>query len=549
MSEANDPSLDDVLDTLVSEYSDAIATGQQPRHRDVLGRVPAPVRPGLERVLKMIDAGLARPAATSAALVPGAAFDQYRLERELGRGGMAVVWLAHDTALRRPVALKILRPGLAVDPRHVDRFEREALAIASLRHPHVVQIHGVGESHGHHWLAMEYVEGPSLATVLQALPNDRPRTADDLARAAGIASLASRTRDYEQAVATLLAPAVDALSAAHAHGLVHRDVKPSNILIHGDGRAVLVDFGLAKADADPALSLTGEGLGTPYYMSPEQAHLTGVEVDHRTDIYSFGVTLYEALAGVRPFRGGSFLEVIESIRRTVPPSIRALARERSADAAAVVRRAMAHAPEERYATAIALRDDLEALAEGRATKARAEQGGPLRRLWAGMRSMSRGQGTDYRSATTVLGLPLVHFVGGPRLPGVPARIAKGWLACGETAYGGIALGRVAVGGIACGGVACGLVSWGGLAAGLLSSGGLALGAVTFAGIGLAWVATGGVVAGYVAVGGMARGHWAAGGMAKGEYVVTDRRVDPEAELFFEELFGSVSGFFSAGFGL
>ncbi len=539
-------SLDDLLDTLVSEFSDALAGGQTPSRQEYLGRVPAHARPGLERVLKMIEAGMARPPATSEPLRRGIELDNFRLEREIGRGGMAIVWLAQDLQLKRPVALKILRPGLALEPRHVDRFRREALAIAKLKHPHIVSIHGVGETRGYHWLAMEYVEGPSFATVLEALPIDRPRTAEDLARAAQIPSLAAGGRTFDQAVAQLLAPIAEALSTAHDNGLVHRDVKPSNILIHRDGRAVIADFGLAKGDDDPALSLTGEGLGTPYYMSPEQAYLTGKTVDHRTDVYSLGVTLYEALAGHRPFRGESFLEVIESIRSTIPPSLSA--RQCSRDSIAVVRRAMAREPEQRYANAQALHDDLCAMVDGRPTDARSAEGGLLRRAWSRFKRAGSGQTVEYKSATTFLGLPLVHWYSGPRAAGTRPRVAKGWLASGDIALGGLTFGPIAAGLTGCGGISAGLLfGWGGITVGGLALGGVSAGVLSCGGLSLGRLAIGGVSYGFAAIGGVATGTYVAGGKTFGEHVMTGQHVDPAAEAFFEELFSSFSGFWSTLF--
>ena len=177
--------LSDHLDRLVADYADRVAEGRPPPREEVLARAPTAAKAALERCLKIIDAGNARIAQPQS-LVPGARLSRYELVRELGRGGMALVWLARDIELSRPVALKILRPGLAVEGRNVDRFRREALAVARLRHPHIVQVHEVGETRGCHWIAMEYVEGPSLARVLEAVPPDRRRTAEDLARAAGI---------------------------------------------------------------------------------------------------------------------------------------------------------------------------------------------------------------------------------------------------------------------------------------------------------------------------------------------------------------------------
>ncbi|MCA8941350.1 MAG: serine/threonine protein kinase [Planctomycetes bacterium] len=539
-------SLDDRLDRLVSEYSDRLAAGQRPNRREYLDRLPAGARPGFERVLKMIEAGMASPPSRIDPLVPGAEFGQYRLEREVGRGGMALVWLARDTKLGRPVALKLLRPGLALEQRHVDRFEREARAIAKLHHPHIVEVHDVGEARGYHYLAMEFVAGPSLATVFEALPIDRERTADDLARATGIAELAQHG-SFEQAIARLLVPVVDALSHAHELGIVHRDVKPSNILLQMDGRAVIADFGLAKGDDDPSLSLTGEGIGTPYYMSPEQAHLTTKRVDHRTDIYSLGVTLYEALAGRRPFGGQSFLEVVAAIRDTVPVPLRTSTTRCSRNAAAVVRCAMARDPDERYRDADALRLDLVAVADGLVTEARQAEGGVLRRVWTALRRTFTGESFEYRSEATLFGVPLVHWIAGRRRPGQPRRVARGWLACGDTAYGLVALGPLAVGGICAGGANVGLVTWGGMTAGLLAFGGIAAGLFTAGGIAVGWLVGGGIACGYAAMGGIPIGHYALGGMPIGKFVLGDQRQDVEAREFFQALFESWDGFWSTLF--
>ncbi|MAB78240.1 MAG: hypothetical protein CMJ89_02700 [Planctomycetes bacterium] len=533
----SDERLDDLLDRIVGEYSDALAAGRPPDRTAFLARVGPTVRPGLERCLKMIEAGLASVPPGPMPLTPGKTFGRYELKRELGRGGMAVVWLAHDTELERAVALKILRPGLAMDGRHLDRFRREALAVAKLRHPHIVQIYDVGEERGYSYLAMEFIEGPSLATVLGAVEKKR-YSADELRRAAGAPHMAPGAADFEQAVSMLLAQVADALSTAHEKGLVHRDIKPSNVLLRSDGSAVVADFGLAMSDGDPALSMSGDTLGTPYYMSPEQARLSEVQVDHRTDVYSLGVTLFEALAGTRPFDGENILEVFEAIKTRLPASLSSIEKRASKQAAAVVRMAMAHDREQRYPTAAAFKEDLQALAEGRATRAWKQHGGRLRSAWTEMRWMSSGQPYEYKSRTKVLGLPLVHVHLGPRRRGQKMRVAKGWIAVGDLAYGGITVGGISVGLFAHGGVSLGLLSsFGGLAVALgWAAGGCALGGISMGGVSIGYLAFGGVALGHAALGGIARGKYAMGGDAQGEFVISDRRQDVTVEEWWAGAF-------------
>ena len=528
-------SLDDRLDRLVAEYADRIHAGEAPDRAEYLRTVPAEARPGLERCLKMIDAGMVSTPAAGPPLVAGLKFGRYELRREVGRGGMALVWLARDEELKRSVALKILRPGLALEERHVDRFRREALAIARLRHPHIVQVYDVGEAHGYHYLAMEFIEGPALSTVLGALPKRRQWTSDELALAAGALAISARDRSYEQAVAALLAPVADALQFAHDHGLIHRDVKPSNILLRRDGTAVVADFGLAKSDGDPALSLTGDTLGTPYYMSPEQAWLVDVAVDHRTDVYSLGVTLYEALGGARPFEGATVLEVFDAIKTTLPVHLRGLQPRASKDAAAVAHCAMARRPADRYANAAEFAADLRALAERCPTVARRRRGGITRRFGAWMRMRNAGLPTEYRSRRSFLGLPLVHVHGGRRLPGAPMRVAKGWIAMGDIAVGVFASGGLSFGVFAMGGLSVGLLfATGGIAAsGLVALGGIALGGLPMGGVAAGYFAVGGMAFGYAAMGGFARGIYAAGGDARGRHVLSGDVTDDQAREWFE----------------
>jgi serine/threonine-protein kinase len=204
--------------------------------------------------------------------------DRYILERELGRGGMGIVWIARDVVLERRVAVKelVVPPASASD--FVTRFRKEARALAKLTHPNIVQVHDFLEAGDRLQMVIELAEGGSLA--------------DRLAKQGAMPAAEA---------AHVLADVARGLAFAHAEGVVHRDVKPQNILFSRDGIPKIADFGLAKLASDPGMTMTGSVLGSPAYLSPEQA--AGSEADERSDIYSLGVTLYEALAGRPPFQG------------------------------------------------------------------------------------------------------------------------------------------------------------------------------------------------------------------------------------------------------
>jgi serine/threonine protein kinase len=211
--------------------------------------------------------------------VTAALGDLYEVERELGRGGMSVVYCARDTRLGRRVAVKVLPPDLAHDPAVRTRFAREAHTAAQLAHPHIVPIHDVGERDGVAYLVMALVSGGNLATLM--------------AREGRLSSNETRR---------LLREIADALDFAHQRGVIHRDIKPDNILLDGDsGRAMVSDFGIARAmEAGGRLTATGAAVGTPTYMSPEQA-VGERQLDGRCDIYALGVVAYQMLAGRVPF--------------------------------------------------------------------------------------------------------------------------------------------------------------------------------------------------------------------------------------------------------
>jgi hypothetical protein len=321
----------------------------------------------------------------------------------------------------------------------------------------------------------------------------------------------------------LLVPVARALAVAHELGIVHRDLKPSNILIRRDGRPLISDFGLAKAEADPDLSLTGEVLGTPFYMSPEQVSRAKSQVDFRTDVYSLGVTLYEGLSGQRPFEGETVYKLFDAITNCTPSSLRSIHRQITTDAESVVRRAMARDPSDRYGNAMDLAVDLDLLSQGRPTHARAEEGGTWRQLRAALRRAEHGEGIDFRSTTTFLGIPLLHVNLGVPKRGKRRSVAKGWIAFGDVAIGAVAIGGLALGGLTVGGCAVGLLSVAGCAIGaLVALGGFAMGGV----------AIGGLAIGGIAAGGMGIGYIAFGGGAIGTHIVSHDTSDPVAVEFF-----------------
>ncbi|HZT80642.1 MAG TPA: protein kinase [Gemmataceae bacterium] len=281
---------------------------------------------------------------------------KFELLEELGAGSFGRVFRARDADLDRVVAIKFLRAGRLAGQEDVDRFLREARSAARLKHPGIVSLYETGQAEdGTYYLVEEFVPGQTLAQRLAEGPIG-PRAA-----------------------AELVAQVADALDYAHRHGVIHRDLKPSNIMLDQDGRPHLMDFGLAKRDGDDTpLTLDGEVLGTPAYMSPEQARGEAHKVDGRGDVYSLGVILYELLTGERPFQGNRrmlLLQVLEDEPR--PP--RRLCPEVPRDLETVCLKAMAKEPPRRYATGRDLADDLRRWLAGEPIKARPV--GRAERLW------------------------------------------------------------------------------------------------------------------------------------------------------------------------
>lgn len=272
----------------------------------------------------------------------------HRLLRRLGAGGVGVVMLACDPVDDHLVAIKIV-DGRAGPGLRLERFHREAKSMARLQHPGIVAVHADGQDSDLHWYSMDFVPGHDLGREL------------DIHRGivAGPALLPRMgAAKHIESAARLCLGVAEALDHAHERGVVHRDVKPQNVLLHTDGAPRLADFGIARDEILGSLTQTGEIVGTPYYMSPEQVAARRAPVDHRTDVYSLGVVLYELLTMVRPFEGRTEADVLARIRILVPPSVRGRNPSVPVDLATICESAMAKVPGDRYATADALADDL-----------------------------------------------------------------------------------------------------------------------------------------------------------------------------------------------
>ena len=344
----------------------------------------------------------------------------YRILREVGRGGMGVVYEAEQVSLGRKVALKVLPFAAMLDQKQLQRFQNEARAAASLRHPNIVQVHFVGCERAVHFYAMDYIEGQTLAELIRHLrglegpdgevaqhagkavskladsltsgrfyppeassdPNaptaayTQARTPGGEADTARVPQAAISTERstkspaYFRSIAEIGVQVAEALDHAHQNGVVHRDVKPSNVMLDNGGKPWVTDFGLARIETDATLTVSGDLLGTVRYMSPEQALAKRIVVDHRTDIYSLGATLYEMLTLQPVFSGQDRQELLRQIAFEEPKSPRKLNKAIPAELEIIVLKAMAKNPAERYDTAQELADDLRRFLEDRPIRAR-----------------------------------------------------------------------------------------------------------------------------------------------------------------------------------
>jgi serine/threonine protein kinase len=384
---------DSLLGRLAEEFTERVRAGELPdleeyagRHPELAGRIRE-LFPTLMLLEGMADTGVSAAAQAAPALLSsGSIFGSYRIEREVGRGGMGIVYEAVHALLEKRVALKVLPVRTPADAGHLERFFREARTAAGLHHTNIVPVFDVGQVAGTPYFAMQYVEGRGLDRILRLMQSPaepdsatlsschdaRPCPRDDSDGAAaspvrGSAGASARMRaglpakreDYFRWVAGIGIQAAEGLAHAHERKVIHRDIKPSNLLLDNQGVLWIADFGLARRVEDPALTQSGALLGTPRYMSPEQAQATKYPVDERSDIYSLGATLYELLTCRPVFEGKTPQEVLSQIITREPVAPRRLNPEIPTDLAVIVMKAMAKRPEDRYQSGRELSDDLD----------------------------------------------------------------------------------------------------------------------------------------------------------------------------------------------
>ncbi len=327
------------------------------------------------------------------------AFGAYTLLAELGRGAVGIVYKARHEGLGRDVALKVLRAGFDENDNARERFRREARACAQVRHDHIVDIYEAGEVDDRPYYAMTLLDGEPLSTQVR-----EGRTMDPKTMAAAMADIA------------------DALHALHEREIVHRDVKPSNIMIEPNGRAVLADFGLARSAQSAKMTRTGDALGTPLYMSPEQMKGDGRSMDGRTDVYGLGATLYELASAKPPFEAADLSTLMGMVIRERPRAPRQLNQTTPPDLERIILKCLEKRPEDRYATAADLAADLRKFARGEKVAGR-----PVSRARRGLRTL-----TDHPialAASVLIAVGAVIFFA--TKPPADARIKLATLPSGE----------------------------------------------------------------------------------------------------------------------
>ncbi len=391
----------DPIDELVDEFLLRLSAGENPTTSEFCLRYPH-----LEKEIREIfpTVMLIEERKATSSLAPEPMIDRvgdYRIHKEIGRGGMGVVYQASQESLGRTVALKVLSKRWATNQDAMKRFRREAQAAARLHHTNIVPVYEVGESHGHCYYAMQLIEGKSLDKLISEFGSrkntestSRPGTLSSTIGAENViddgngpevseSSIRGHDNDYFKSVAELGVQAADALAFAHTRGIIHRDIKPSNLLLDTQGVVWITDFGLAKTDAD-AMTRDGDVLGTVSYMSPERFRQ---QCDARADIYALGLTLYELLALQPAFHSSDRLRLISLISDSEPPTLSSLVPEIPRDLETVVLKATSKEPQSRYSSAAEMADDLRRFVDDQPIKAR--RAPVIERMWRWSRRNKR----------------------------------------------------------------------------------------------------------------------------------------------------------------
>ena len=375
--------IDPELISIVDEISDRLQRGesvdvesyaqQLPQHGDYLRQLVRTLR-------DVADLGLS----SGADAIGGTkqSIGEFEIVGQIGRGGMGVVYEAIQGTLERRVALKVLPFASLSDERQLKRFKNEARAAATLHHNHIVPVHSVGSDKGIHYYAMQYIDGPSMAEVIQTLKAEAEST--DAVRAdkhdshdtkrsveAVVSTARSKSpRDYFRRVAKWGEQAADALAHAHENGVLHRDIKPGNILLDRLGDVWITDFGLARLESDASMTRTGDVIGTLRYMAPEQAIGDRVLIDHRADIYALGVTLYEMLTLTPAFQGVNRQTLLNAITSITPVAPIRLDSDIPVELETIVMKAIEKDPRDRYESAAQFASDLRRFQDNRPILAR-----------------------------------------------------------------------------------------------------------------------------------------------------------------------------------
>jgi serine/threonine protein kinase/Flp pilus assembly protein TadD len=403
----------------MEEVMDALAAGQ-PIDREALLAKYADVADELAECLSNLDfvQNVAPQLADEAAAHPASSdvlrgspdparttnLGDFRILREIGRGGMGVVYEAEQLSLGRRVALKVLPFAAMLDKQQLARFKNEARAAATLDHPNIVAIYSVGVERGVHYYAMQLIDGQSLAQVVDQLRNAEcglrieekdsaalasqsairnPQSEIETSLNAALSTLPDfSTKEYFRAIAQLGIQAAEALDHAHQNGILHRDIKPANLLVDDTGKLWITDFGLARMEQDAGMTMTGDILGTLRYMSPEQALAKRVVVDHRSDIYSLGVTLYELLTLQSAFTGDDRQELLRQIAFEEPRKPRQISARIPQDLETIIHKAIEKNPADRYGIAQQLADDLRRFVDNRPIVAKQPNMWVIARKWS-----------------------------------------------------------------------------------------------------------------------------------------------------------------------